>query len=110
MALPAAVALSVLLIPIAPARTVVARELKDEVERLGHEAQVRCLAPDEEKEEDEGGDKEEEEKDHGDFQKEDKKKDDSKYSGYIYYDNLFISFIVVSVFIVSNSHAVSSAY
>ena len=73
--------------------------------------------------EDKGGDEEKEEEEEGgegrvdkgeedddDYQKEKETKNDRKHNGYTFYDNVIISFIVVSRLFVFNSHAVSSAY
>ena len=50
------------------------------------------------------------EEDNDDHQKEKETKNDRKHNGYTFYDNVIISFIVVSRLFVFNSHAVSSAY
>ena len=50
------------------------------------------------------------EEDDDDYQKEKETTNDRKHNGYTFYDNIIISFIVVSRLFVFKSHAVSSAY
>ena len=50
------------------------------------------------------------EEDDDDYQKEKETTNDRKHNGYTLYDNIIISFIVVSRLFVFKSHAVSSAY